>query len=810
MQSLLKDADARQDESELVRQWVGEIRELAYDAEDIIGTYVLTVASRSGGGIQKVLKRYACILNEAITVHKLGSEIADIMTKVSNLKTIFQAYGIKESILRGGGPSSSNERQREQRQTYSHLGHDVVGFEDDLNKLVAFILKEEEGDRVNIASICGILFSLLSPSETERDKIRKKRDEEIVDQLLQVLKEKKCLLILDDIWNIADWEFLCEAFSVKGTGSKILLTSRNKDVALHADPNGFHHELQFLNDEKSLELLEKIAISRRSKDSIIKTNLKLLGNEMLKYCGGLPLAITVLGGLLAAKHTQEEWDDVHRHVKSYVNVREGLQFNKDKVLAFSYNELPCHLKPCFLYLGHFPEDFEISTKELVRMWMAEGFIQKIQYERGREDTMEDVGERYLRELVQRCMVLVGKISSLGRIKTCRIHDLMRDFCVSKAQEENFLQISEAHIGKIRRLAINVESDDYYVNEHPYLRSLLYFGWLDLPFKESRLKKFKLLRVLNLGNLKNYDIELPKDIGCLIHLRFLSLKGSNVNNVPSSMGNLRCLQTLDLRYSNYNVRVPNVFKKMEQLRHLYLPYRYRISEKLEVGNLCYLQTLVNVWPKKIRLPTSFTFNRLRVLKVGTPNYDPNPDIIEKLNVRSYFERSPDIIQILSSCPHIYNLHLQHVEIKKLPEVHQFSSNLAKLTLKWTYLEEDPMATLEKLPNLKILRLLGGSFVGKNMVCSERGFPQLQSLVLQYMYSLEEWRVEEGAMPSLCRLQVNNCQSLRTIPDGLRFVTTLQELEINYMPKTFKDRVDKDGEDFCKVQHVPSLVFQGCEW
>ncbi|GMY05527.1 putative disease resistance protein [Fagus crenata] len=157
MQCLLKDADASQNESALVRQWVSEIRDLAYDAEDIIGTYVLTVASRSGGGIQKVLKWYVCILDEGITVHKLGLEIADIMTKISNLKTIFQAYGIKESILRGGGLSSLNERQREQRQTYSHLGHD-------------------------------------------------------------------------------------------DTGSKILLTTRNRDVALHADPRGFLHNLQILND----------------------------------------------------------------------------------------------------------------------------------------------------------------------------------------------------------------------------------------------------------------------------------------------------------------------------------------------------------------------------------------------------------------------------------------------------------------------------------------------------------------------------------------------------------------------------------
>ncbi|GMY05693.1 putative disease resistance protein At1g50180 [Fagus crenata] len=306
IQGFLKDADARQNESALVRQWVAQIRDVAYDAEDIIGTYALKVASRSGGGIQKVLKRYVCILDEGITVHKLGSEIADIMTKISNLERIFQVYGIESSIRRGRDLSALNERQQEQRQTFSHLGHDVVGFEDDLNKLVEFLLKEEEGDRVNVASIWGmgglgkttlakmvynhdkvkqhfncrawvfisqqcqrrnvwegILFSLLSPSEMERDKIRKKTDEEIVEKLLQVQRERKCLVIVDDIWSTEHWDILCKAFPVKDTGSKILLTTRHRDVALRADPRGFLHNLQILNDEKSWELLEKIAISWR-------------------------------------------------------------------------------------------------------------------------------------------------------------------------------------------------------------------------------------------------------------------------------------------------------------------------------------------------------------------------------------------------------------------------------------------------------------------------------------------------------------------------------------------------------------------
>jgi hypothetical protein len=258
------------------------------------------------------------------------------------------------------------------------------------------------------------------------------------------------------------------------------------------------------------------------------------------------LAITVLGGILATRHTEGEWDEVFRHVKSYLHEEDNSRLTM--VMGLSYDDLPFQLKPCFLYLAHFPEDFEISTKELIRMWMGEGFLPKFQHGGGREDTMEDVGERYLRELVQRCMVLVGEIDLLGRIKTCRIHDLMRDFCVSKAQGENFLQItnihsmevSEAHIGKIRRLAINWGGDDFSAKrdrddcdpmlplmiskKYPHVRSLLYFSYsVRNNVVKSMFKSFRSLRVLNLGNTKPYKKELPKDIGCLIHLRFLSLK-----------------------------------------------------------------------------------------------------------------------------------------------------------------------------------------------------------------------------------------------------------------------------------------------
>ena len=303
MQGLLKDADGRQDESDILRQWVAETRDLAYDAEDIIATYALKVTSRKEG---RVLKRCACILYEGITVHKVGSQIVNIKAKISILKTSFRDYGVRESIIQGGGSGSLNERQREQRETYSYLEDDVVGFDNDVKKLVEFMLREE-GNR--IASICGygwsrkdhscqdglqshivkrhfdcrawvyvsqqcqrrhvweeILISL--QSKDRRDEIKKMSDAELVEELRQVQQKQKCLVILDDIWTIEAWNSLCEAFPKKNTGSKILLTSRNKDVSLHADPRGFLHELQHLNDKWSLELLEKIISHRKGTSNI--------------------------------------------------------------------------------------------------------------------------------------------------------------------------------------------------------------------------------------------------------------------------------------------------------------------------------------------------------------------------------------------------------------------------------------------------------------------------------------------------------------------------------------------------------------
>ena len=308
MQCFLKDADAKQNESALVKNSVAEMKDLAYDAEDVIATYALTVASRQGRGIQKVLKRCACILDEGITVHQVGSKIDAIKTRISNLKQSFQEYGIiRESTIQAGGPSSLNEPQPEQRKTCPYLEDDPVGFNNDLDKLVEILLKEEEGN-TRVASICGmgglgkttlarmvyndprvkqyfnggrawvcisqqcqkrpvweeIMINLLPPSQNDqKEKIKGWSDGDLIKSLREVQQEQKCLVVLDDIWKIEDWNILCEAFPVNDTRSMILLTSRKNDVASLANPRGVHN-LECLNQVNGLELFEKKAISWRS------------------------------------------------------------------------------------------------------------------------------------------------------------------------------------------------------------------------------------------------------------------------------------------------------------------------------------------------------------------------------------------------------------------------------------------------------------------------------------------------------------------------------------------------------------------
>lgn len=201
----------------------------------------------------------------------------------------------------------------------------------------------------------------------------------------------------------------------------------------------------------------------------------------------------------------------------------------------------------------------------MRMWVGEGMVSSMQGE-----TAEDVAELYLDELIERCMVQVGRRNFIGGVKTCRLRDLMRDICLSKAKEENFLQVThlkQRHeplaasssmapivtpMDKIRRLAVFLDEHvnrcvplEYEKSSH--LRSLLFFyakevGRINWELLKPAFNNFKFLRVMDLEGLKTTE-HLPKSVGKLVRLRYLTLRNSKVRMLPSSIGNLVCLHTL---------------------------------------------------------------------------------------------------------------------------------------------------------------------------------------------------------------------------------------------------------------------------
>ncbi|OMO92878.1 NB-ARC domain-containing protein [Corchorus olitorius] len=154
MKSFLRDADSRQAEDERLRQWVAEIRDIAYDAEDVIETYALKMASKRRGGVFNCMKRSACCLKECWRLHKVRSDIEGITTKITVLIQRLQAYGIRE-LSSDGAASSSSSRRQQLRQTYPHTVETfVVGFDDDIKQLASVLVDEER--RCRVASICGI------------------------------------------------------------------------------------------------------------------------------------------------------------------------------------------------------------------------------------------------------------------------------------------------------------------------------------------------------------------------------------------------------------------------------------------------------------------------------------------------------------------------------------------------------------------------------------------------------------------------------------------------------------------------------
>uniref|UniRef100_A0A8I6XZI1 NB-ARC domain-containing protein n=1 Tax=Hordeum vulgare subsp. vulgare TaxID=112509 RepID=A0A8I6XZI1_HORVV len=246
------------------------------------------------------------------------------------------------------------------------------------------------------------------------------------------------------------------------------------------------------------------------------------------------------------------------------------------VLMKSYDGLPYYLKSCILYLSIFLEGHTISRRRLVCRWVAEGYS---------EDTY--TAERYFMELLERSMILPTQIllCSIQGADSCQVHDLIRDIIIEKSKEENlFFKLEEGcnlnRQGAVRHLAIssNWDGDEGQLEATMKLsciRSLTVFGkWR--PFYTS--DKMRFLRVLDLEGTTDLDDHHLEHIGKHIHLRYLSLRRcEGIYYLPDSVGNLRQLETLDIKYTRI-MMLPKTITKLRKLCQLKAGNQFYVGEE----------------------------------------------------------------------------------------------------------------------------------------------------------------------------------------------------------------------------------------
>ncbi|KAL9237515.1 hypothetical protein vseg_012053 [Gypsophila vaccaria] len=828
MQQYLQDADARQAEQQ-VCALVRQVRKLAYDAEDVIDTYILKLQLRNGHW----LKRFGYLVYKFPQVYEVRQQIHSLQTSLKRVSNRLSSHGVRRisNFERGvmcGENGNGCRKQRPQSYPYDdNAGDFVVGMGEDIRKLVDVVTREG-GSQVGVISIVGmggsgkttlarklynhpcvkecfdckawVFVSQEWSTQHVLSEILRKVGEreqttallgvdELVDRIRCILEKKSYLVVLDDVWSREALEDILPALPRGGSvskGSKIIITTRNCEIVQFRVSHQDHmyiHEPQPLSEESSWELFSKIALSHRK--NYDEESFKNLGKDMLRKCDGLPLAVIALAGILNTRGTIGEWQQVGEAVRSRIlEGRCGNMYGRvGELLELSYDDLSYDLKPCFLYLSVFPEDCQISVGMLIRMWIAEGLVTT----QHTDMSLEDVALQRVEDLSHRFMIQVVSTNFRGAIKSIRLHDLLRDLSVQKAKEQSFLQIytpfSNSDCSHVSTLVIQprraaLHSSTTLPAHISHLRSLILLTrssireTLDLQVVS---RNFKLLRVLSVWGIKIASGVLPTEIGCFIHLRYLAIRHTNIMELPISIGYLKNLLTLDYRdidletkveKDNAEIKIGNsVFQGLVLLRHLFLPIE--CVWRVQELKLNSMRDLQTLWGVRMDNFSHYLLTEMPKLSAT----------LKKLKI---VVSSENELKAALRCPSLTNdvLHTLHCDMRGgLTLCNVEPLHLRKHLLKLTFIGKIEIELALILPiNLVELRLKDSMIDHADIMEALGALAHLKRLCMSNAYAGTTLSCRAGSFPQLEELSVESLPYLDTwnIDEGA--MPCLKKLEI----------------------------------
>ncbi|XP_015688385.1 disease resistance protein RGA5-like [Oryza brachyantha] len=781
------------------RDWRDKVRELAFDMEDCIDVFLHKHGdgdARSSSGLMPRLKIPMARYRIASLIKQLSTRAVEI----SSSRDRYRLLDVPASAAAGGVVPVDPRIQAIYAEATG-----LVGIDGPREKIIEWLTTKEGADRqVRVVSMVGfggvgkttlanqvyskmkdqfestafvsvsrkpniikILSDLVMATRGRMDPAEKHDARQLVDVVRANLKDKRYLVVIDDIWAEEAWNTIKCCFLENNCGSCVITTTRSEDIAnaCRSGFDGYVYKIKPLTDLDSMRLFHRRIF--HSEDACPE-QLKSVCGDILKKCGGVPLAILTIASILASHEevkSMEVWERLKRCLGFHLEKTPAFEWMRH-VLNLGYNDLSLDLKTCMLYLGIFPEDSEIRKNDLMRRWIAEGFITRRHHCLGQDE----VAESYFNELVNRNMIQIARFDDCGEVLSCRLHDLMLDFIILKSTEENFITvINDDHCTQgpweARRLSVHIrdsECNDVLSNMGlTQVRSFNLWGpaqWL------PPLSKFQLLRALNLEIYNSKGEHYNTSCICsLFQLRYLRTRGIRSKKLLTvQLHKLEHLQSLEVACEAYDDLTLDAKLLPSTLWHLVVP-RY-----VYLGGIGRMKTLRILRPLKTNFTNMDSIEGLGELtnlkelelELASTSRSLIPSLCKLVSLQSlvvinpFFSLPDDILTGWVPPPgDLRRLHVLDCPFSTVPSgwITQLGK-LRSLDIQVVSLPRDGAAALSRLTSLVHLELhVAEHAPEEGVVIHGAAFPNLVEFCFRYTVPCLVF--EAGAMPRLRSLSID---------------------------------------------------------
>jgi dephospho-CoA kinase len=627
------------------------------------------------------------------------------------------------------------------------------------------------------------------------------------------LQTSRFALFLDDVWG--EGAKLLEELALLNLNehsiSKVIVSSRDRRALLEMGIAKLSTiTMDDLTEDKSWQLFANHAFLYNNgylPPNIDEKTAKLV----CANCGGLPLAIKVVGRAMAGVAQPNEWELAVRRLPN-AHSRDHQSSLYDS-LRLSYNALggcfDVNLQLCFLYLGSFLEDQIVQVnREVIQFWIGEGLLgrKKLPDQLGYDDPFE-IARIYVNILADRCLIEPTMRDADGRVVCFRMHDVVRDLAIQIAEvEENcyfragrgLTTLMENELSGRTRISLT----DNKLRSLPRslrvqeIRSLLMARNVD--FNEFPRKMIRSMTSLKILDLSDTSIQcLPESIGCLKQLVCLRLVGLPIKELPASATNLVRLEILDLQASRIR-ELPADLHKLRSMRFLCLrSCRYLQNLPLKISSVTTLQYLSidrcpglwqrgdnNTRKKLASINNLCSLTRLKFLFIQNSGEPIREGTFGSMTQMEAMELT---LTMMESLPHdiinmsnLRRLRLQCSHFVKMDFKFWQLHCLTQLTLFGCEMLED-LPDLDKIRNLKQLEIIRCPKIRKfpNEYGEIGAFSQLEIFSLAWLDKLEELptvKKEEDTMISLQIFSIMECETLKLLPENYLNFKKLKKVKI----------------------------------